>query len=70
MLVVIEQKGCVVRFGSRNEPRIRLSSPTHGPFEYTLQPNASSFVNTQTTNKPLTCGNTVPEVGLELHSRP
>jgi hypothetical protein len=30
----------------------------------------SSFVNTQSANWPLTCGNAVPEVGLELHSGP
>lgn len=30
----------------------------------------SSFVNTRKTIKHLTCGNTVPEMGLELRSRP
>jgi hypothetical protein len=30
----------------------------------------SSFVNTTHANKPLTCGNTVPEVGLEPGSQP
>jgi hypothetical protein len=32
------------------------------------KPRMSSFVNTQRTDVVLTCGNTVPEVGLELHS--
>jgi hypothetical protein len=37
---------------------------------YTEVRNPSRFVNSQGPNRPLTCENTVPEVGLEPDSHP
>jgi hypothetical protein len=44
---------------------------THGRMpRYTRRRILVKLCQQQEDKKPLTCGNTVPEVGLELHSRP